>query len=235
MAFYVMDGTGSLSRAAPFTLPAAPAEMAGEVDDVYGFAMQRDPITGRVLALVNFKSGHVLQWEMRDEGGRLAATLVRHWKVATQPEGMVADDSGGWMMSARKTAGIWRVPGQDRGRPLAEAVDRIPSACLPRDDVEGLGIWDDGIDRFLVASAQGIHRAAVYRLSGDPASCVALVEVAAGTVDGGDRNRPARGHRRGAAGLPRWPSGDDGRPERGLHHQLQAGELGRHRPGLAPE
>lgn len=184
MAFYVMDGEGVLSRADPFTLPAAPAAMAGEVDGIYGFAMQRDPATGRVFALVNFKSGHVLQWQMTDAAGRLGATLVRHWKVASQPEGMVADDAGGFIYLGEEDAGIWRVPADPAALALAEAVDRIPSACLPRDDVEGLGIYDGGRDRYLVASAQGIHRAAIYRLSDAGADCVALVGIAAGTVDG---------------------------------------------------
>jgi len=184
MAFYVMEGDGTLSRADPFTLPAAPAEMAGEVDDVYGFAMQRDPATGRVFALVNFKSGHVLQWEITGASGTLSATLVRHWKVATQPEGMVADDAGGFIYVGEEDAGIWRVPADPAAAPLAEVVDRIPGDCLPRDDVEGLGIYDNGRDRFLVASAQGIHRAAIYQLDAAGASCVALVEIAAGAVDG---------------------------------------------------
>ena len=166
MAFYVLEGDGTLSRADPFTLPAAPADMAGAVDDVYGFAMQRDPATGRVFALVNFKSGHVLQWEMTGDSGRLAATLVRHWQVATQPEGMVADDAGGFIYVGEEDAGIWRVPADPAAAPVAEAVDRIPSPCLPRDDVEGLAIYERGRDRFLikdevaeVEADQGFHAA----------------------------------------------------------------------------
>lgn len=204
MAFYVMEGDGTLSRADPFTLPAAPADMAGAVDDVYGFAMQRDPATGRVFALVNFKSGHVLQWQISDEAGRLGATLVRHWQVATQPEGMVADDAGGFIYVGEEDAGIWRVPADPAAAPVAEAVDRIPSPCLPRDDVEGMAIHDRGRDRYLVASAQGIHRAAVYRLDAAGAHCVALVGVAAGAVDGVTETD---GLDVTAAALPGYPQG----------------------------
>ncbi len=204
MAFYVMEGDGTLSRAEPFTLPAAPADMAGAVDDVYGFAMQRDPATGRVFALVNFKSGHVLQWQISDAAGRLGATLVRHWQVATQPEGMVADDSGGFIYVGEEDAGIWRVPADPAAAPVAEAVDRIPSPCLPRDDVEGLAIHEGGRDRYLVASAQGIHRAAIYRLEPAGAHCVALVGVAAGAVDGVTETD---GLDVTAAALPGYPQG----------------------------
>jgi 3-phytase len=50
--------------------------------------------------------------------------------------------------------------------------------------VEGLAILDGPV-RYLVASAQGIHRAALFRLDGEAMpTCEALVEIAPGTVDG---------------------------------------------------
>jgi 3-phytase len=54
--------------------------------------------------------------------------------------------------------------------------------------VEGLAILDGaghGSGRYLVASAQGIHRAALFRLDGEhPPFCEALVEVGPGAIDG---------------------------------------------------
>ena len=119
----------------------------------------------------------------------VSITLSPHsdstWQVASQPEGMVADDGAGHIYVGEEDKGIWRYPLDPALPATAFAVDTIPSDCLPRDDVEGLAIHDSPKGRYLVASAQGIHRAAIYRLEGEAAPvCTALVEIAAGPVDG---------------------------------------------------
>ena len=98
---------------------------------------------------------------------------------------MVADDVAGHIYVGEEDVGIWRFP-LDPSQPATPlAVAAIPSDCLPRDDVEGLAIHDSPKGRYLVASAQGIHRAAIYRLDGDALPvCTALVEVAAAAIDG---------------------------------------------------
>jgi 3-phytase len=181
LVFYVIDAAG-VRHAEPFAHPAIPADLPG-VKNIYGFAMAQGP--SGTYALVNFKSGHVLQYRIKEAGSQLQLTLARHWQVATQPEGMVSDDAAGHIYVGEEDAGIWRYP-LDPSLPAdAIAIDTIPSACLPRDDVEGLAIHDSARGRFLVASAQGIHRAAIYRLEGEAVpSCTALVEIAAGAVDG---------------------------------------------------
>ena len=181
MVFHVIAADGTIRQAAPFAHPAAHPEVP-DTTYIYGFAMAQD--AGGTYALVNFKSGHVLQYRITEADGRLALSLVRYWKVATQPEGMFADDAAGHIYVGEEDVGIWRFPLSPEAAPDPFVVDAIPSACLPRDDVEGLALHDDGINRWLVASAQGIDRAAIYRLRGeDKPDCVALVEVAAGALD----------------------------------------------------
>jgi 3-phytase len=181
LVLYVIDGA-DVRHAEPFAHPAIPADIEG-VKNIYGLAMAQD--ASGTYALVNFKSGHVLQYRIEDVAGHLTLTLARHWQVGTQPEGMVADDVAGHIYVGEEDVGIWRFP-LDPGRPATPtAVAAIPSDCLPRDDVEGLAIHDSGKGRYLVASAQGIRRAALYRLDGDAVPvCSALVEVAAGAIDG---------------------------------------------------
>lgn len=181
MVFHVIDAGGNIRRAAPFAHPAADAQVPG-TSHIYGFAMAQD--AGGTYALVNFKSGHVLQYRITETGGQLALALVRHWQVASQPEGMFADDAAGHIYVGEEDVGIWRYPLSPDAAPAPLVADAIPSTCLPRDDVEGLALHDDGTNRWLVASAQGVDRAAIYRLRGeDKPDCVALVEVAAGTLD----------------------------------------------------
>lgn len=181
LVFYVIEND-ALRQAAPFALPAIPPGMP-EVDDIYGFTMGQD--AGGTYAFANFKSGHVLQYRIETTAEPLSLTLVRHWRLGSQPEGMVADDRAGHVYVGEEDVGIWRFPLSPEQLPTAVAVDTIPSACLPRDDVEGLAIHDGATARYLVASAQGIHRAAIYRLDGDALpTCQALVEVAPGAIDG---------------------------------------------------
>jgi 3-phytase len=181
MVFHLIGPDGTIRRAEPFAHPAADPQVP-ETTYIYGFAMAQD--AGGTYALVNFKSGHVLQYRITEAEGQLALTLVRHWKVATQPEGMFADDKAGHIYVGEEDVGIWRYPLSPEAAPEPFVVDAIPSACLPRDDVEGLALHDDGTTRWLVASAQGVDRAAIYRLRGeDKPDCVALAEVAAGTFD----------------------------------------------------
>jgi len=182
IVLYVIEDA-RVRQATPFAHPPVPAELAGRVDDIYGFAMGQN--AEETFVLVNYKSGHIVQWRLRDAGGQIALDFVRIWQVGSQPEGMLVDDAAGHVYIGEEDVGIWRYPLDPTSDPTATAIDTIPSPCLPRDDVEGLAIWDDGTDRYLVASAQGVHRAAIYRLEGDMVpNCIAQVEIAAGSVDG---------------------------------------------------
>jgi 3-phytase len=181
LALYLLDGDG-LRPATPHLVPAIPEGVEG-VDDIYGFAMAR--LGDEVHAIVNFKSGHVVQWRLRDMGGTIGTELVRVVKVGSQPEGMVADDAAGHLYIGEEDVGIWRFPLDPAVTAVPQAVATIPSDCLPRDDVEGLAIHDSPAGRFLIASAQGVHRAAIFRLEGEALpACVGMVEIVAGAVDG---------------------------------------------------
>lgn len=184
LVFYTIDAAGTVARAAPFAHPAAPAALVDVVDDIYGFALQRDPASGRIFALVNYKSGHVLQWELINAGAGLQTRFVRMMQVGSQPEGMVADDTAGHIYVGEEDVAIWRFDGAPEAGTVATRVAAIGDACLPVDDVEGLAIYDGADRRFLVASAQGIHRAALFDLGAEGLPCAALVEVAAGAIDG---------------------------------------------------
>lgn len=172
---------GALRPATPWQHAAIPPD-APEADDIYGFALGVDP-AGAVSAFVNFKTGHVAQWRVHEAQGTLALEHVRTWRVPSQPEGMVVDDAAGMLYVGEEDAGIWRFP---LAGGEGERVAQVPSDCLPRDDVEGLAVVE-GPTRRLVASAQGVHRAAVFRITDEGLECEAMVEVAPsadGALDG---------------------------------------------------
>ncbi len=180
VVLYLIEG-GEVRRAIPWQHAAIPP--GTEADDIYGLAMGQDG--GGTYVLVNFKSGHVAQWRVHEAQGTLWLEPVRTLRVGSQPEGMVADDRAGHLYVGEEDRGIWRFPLSPEGGTEGTEVATIPSDCLPRDDVEGLAILDGERGRFLVASAQGVHRAALFRLEGEaPPACEALLEVSPGAVDG---------------------------------------------------
>lgn len=185
LVFYVIHADGQIEHASPFAFDAVPADLAGDIKDVYGSALMRDPETGRVFAVVNYKSGDVIQWEVTSEGEALSMNFVRHLSVPSQPEGMVSDDRAGQLYVGEEDAAIWRFPAWPEGGSEGETIATVPSDCFPRDDIEGLSIYDSPDGHYLIASSQGIHRAAVFDLDQPGTPCVGLVGVEAGeTVDG---------------------------------------------------
>ena len=181
LVFYIIEN-GTLRHAEPFAHPAIAADIAG-INNIYGFTMAQD--AAGTYAVVNFKSGHILQYRITEIAGQIALSLARRWQVATQPEGMTADDRAGHIYVGEEDAGIWRYALSPDAPATALPIDMIPSDCLPRDDVEGLAIYDGPEHRYLIASAQGIHRAAIYTLTGEAKpACTALIEIAAGAIDG---------------------------------------------------
>jgi 3-phytase len=180
IVLYIVED-GVVRQASPWQY-AAIAPDAPEADDIYGFTFGQD--AGGIYAIANFKSGHIVQWRVYEAQGTLALQHVRTLHVPSQPEGMVADDRAGHLYVGEEDQGIWRFQLSPQGGVEGQLIAAIPSECLPRDDVEGLAIFD-GPSRYLVASAQGIHRAALFQLNGDEEPvCQALVEIAAGPVDG---------------------------------------------------
>lgn len=168
---------GQVRPATPWRHAAIPPD-APEADDIHGVALGRT--NGETYAIANFRSGHIAQWRIHEAPGTLALEQARTLRVASQPEGMVADDPAGHL-HVGEDVGIWRFPLAPEGVRVAA----IPSSCLPRDDVEGLAVYDRVEGRWLVASAQGVHRTALFRLDGEAAPlCEALVEIVPDAVDG---------------------------------------------------
>lgn len=181
VVLYLIEG-GEVRRAVPWQHAGIPPD-APEADDIYGLALAQDASGTSVF--VNFKTGHVAQWRVHAAQGTLALEHVRTLRVPSQPEGMVADDEAGHLYVGEEDAGIWRFPLSAEGGTAGKLVVAIPSPCLPEDDVEGLAVVGEGQPRRLVASAQGVHRAALFLLDGEaPPVCEALVEIAPGVVDG---------------------------------------------------
>lgn len=127
-------------------------------EEVYGLCMYQSKITGKFFVFVNDKNGVVEQWELSAEGDKVAGRLVRNLKLASQVEGMVADDESGMLYIGEEDKGIWKFD--------AEPAGSVDGSLIPMSgekdngnitfDIEGLAVYKVADnDGYLIASSQG--------------------------------------------------------------------------------
>ncbi|MGF7029453.1 3-phytase [Paenibacillus mucilaginosus] len=137
--------------------------IVSSMSEVYGFSLYHSLKTGKYYALVLGKEGEFEQYELFDNGkGFIDGKKVREFKLATQSEGIVADDEYGRLYIAEEEAGVWLYgaePGDGDVRETVAAVDGVKLTA----DVEGLTLYyaEDG-EGYLIASSQGSSSYAVF-------------------------------------------------------------------------
>ncbi len=152
-------------------------ETVGSSPEIYGICAYRSSQTGALYVFANFKNGLVLQFSVDDKDTSLNFTEVRRFKVASQPEGMVADDELGQIYVGEEDKGIWRFGAEPNDSAVGKLVDSVGSAQLGMDDVEGLAIYATGPGSgYLLASSQGTHSYALYdRITNEPRGTFRIV------------------------------------------------------------
>lgn len=129
----------------------------GGTGEGYGVCLRRDG--DALLAYSVLKEGAIHEFRIA-LGATLTATPLRTMRVATQPEGCIADPQDGTLYVGEEDAGIWRfAPGASDGR-LVAPVDNKQLVA----DVEGLALLRENGKAWLVASSQGDNTYAVFSL-----------------------------------------------------------------------
>lgn len=151
VAFFRLDGTsGELTPIG--RIEAGPGEG-------YGFCMARSP-DGIVHTFLNTKEGTIYHQRVSTDGG-VEVLGTRTMTVPSQPEGCVVDARNGTLYVGEEAVGVWRF---DLETGEGELVVRVAPDQLVA-DVEGLALAPSGEDGgYLIASSQGDHTFAVYRL-----------------------------------------------------------------------
>ncbi|OEZ72714.1 3-phytase precursor [Janthinobacterium sp. HH103] len=147
MMLFTINASGEVAEAGRF--PTG-------LKSIYGMCLYQ-PAGGGVQAFINDKDGTFQQYRIGLEGGKFSATLLRSFKVDTQPEGCVADDANGRLFLGEETRGIWTTSA-DAARPDALTMV-LPVGANLAADVEGMAIYrkpgakpDTG---YLIVSSQG--------------------------------------------------------------------------------
>ncbi|MES2322664.1 MAG: phytase [Pseudomonadota bacterium] len=128
------------------------ARFATGLPEVYGICLYR-PREGGLDVIVNDKSGTFRQYRIGRSGAQWSGTLAREFKVASQPEGCVADDRNGRLFVGEEKRGVWTLAAQADQAARLTLVLGVGKHLRP--DVEGMAIYHGAQAAYLVVSSQG--------------------------------------------------------------------------------
>ncbi len=128
------------------------ATISTPLQDIYGLCMYQDS-NGLMYTFANDSNGTFLQYALSADGSSVTGELVREFKVATQPEGCVADDQLGQLFIGEEDVGIWTLGAGAQDSTSLHSVATVGG--LLHDDVEGLALYRKNGRSVLLASSQG--------------------------------------------------------------------------------
>ncbi|WP_332876634.1 phytase [Massilia sp. S19_KUP03_FR1] len=126
--------------------------IATGLNEIYGMCLYR-PVDGGLQAFVNDKDGRFQQYRIDLKAGQYSGTLLRTFKVASQPEGCVVDDKRARLFLGEEKRGVWTTSA-DTSQPDALKMVLPVGADLAA-DVEGMALYQAGKADYLIVSSQG--------------------------------------------------------------------------------
>ena len=130
----------------------AAGEIATPVTDIYGLCLFKAP-SGEIYSFANDKDGTFVQHRLYAKGDKVQGELVRQFKVASQPEGCVADDRNQRLFLGEEDVAVWAVDARPDQPATLTSVIRVGEQV--HDDIEGMGLYQTEKDNYLVISSQG--------------------------------------------------------------------------------
>ncbi|ACO76751.1 Phytase domain protein [Azotobacter vinelandii CA] len=143
VAFAIDRASGELREAGEISTPLA---------EIYGICLFQ-PAPGELYAFANGKDGSFRQYRLYDAGGRVAGEPLRGFRVASQPEGCVADDRRQRLFLGEEDTGVWALDARPDAPVELQSVIRVGADLQA--DVEGLALYRGAAHDYLVVSSQG--------------------------------------------------------------------------------
>lgn len=106
-----------------------------------------------MYAIANGKDGTFVQYRLSAPNGVVQGELVRQFKVASQPEGCVADDQRQRLFIGEEDVGVWAVDARPEQPATLSTVIKVGPQLHA--DVEGLALYQSNARDYLVISSQG--------------------------------------------------------------------------------
>lgn len=138
------------------------------IDDIYGFCFAFDRENQKPYCVINGKNGLVQQFEMIYVRGKIQLEIRRSIQFESQTEGMVADSELGHLYVGEEGGGIWKIPiDVSKGDTTFLLANSDNSNANIVYDIEGLSIYKQNGQGYLVASSQGNFSYAVFDRTGN--------------------------------------------------------------------
>ncbi len=143
LTLFTIDAKGTVAES---------IRIATGLNEIYGMCLYR-PVDGGLQAFVNDKDGRFQQYRIDLKAGQYSGTLLRTFKVASQPEGCVVDDRRARLFLGEEKRGVWTTSA-DASKPDALKMVLPVGADLAA-DVEGMALYQAGKADYLIVSSQG--------------------------------------------------------------------------------
>ncbi|WP_035375414.1 phytase [Pseudoduganella violaceinigra] len=143
LVLYTIDTAGTVAEAARFPTP---------LERIYGICLYQ-PEGGGLSAFINDKDGSYLQYRIGRKAGAFTASIVRRFRLASQPEGCVADDRNARLFAGEEKRGVWTIDARADNKAEPKLVMQVGGPL--RADVEGMAIYHGAKASYLVVSSQG--------------------------------------------------------------------------------
>jgi 3-phytase len=148
---------------------AEAARITTDLDKIYGTCLYQ-PVTGGLEVFVNNKDGRFQQIRIERSDQHFTGRVVRRFKLASQPEGCVADDRNAKLYLGEEKHGIWLASADAGSEPALRMI--LPVGQQLSADVEGMAIYYGSKHDYLIVSSQGdnsylvLDAQAPYRVRG---------------------------------------------------------------------
>ena len=133
-------------------------EVPTALPEIYGFCMYQS--ASGTYAIANDKDGRFHQFRLNLTDRNWGAERVREFKVASQPEGCVADDRRQTLFVGEEDRAIWVLDAEPEASSDMVKLDGIGEHLT--DDIEGLTFYRGETQDYLVASSQGDNTYVIY-------------------------------------------------------------------------
>ena len=177
--FTVKHPTGEL-------IEATETPLISSVGEVYGICLYHDKQSGKLFSFINGKDGMVEQWELSaSPDQKISGSVVRTFNLASQPEGMVADDETGILYIGEEEQCAWKYDAKPDGNNTGK---RIPlsdkSNSMIAFDIEGVTLYKGHSGKgYLLVSSQGNNSYAVFEREGNN-KYIGSFAIKDGAIDG---------------------------------------------------
>jgi len=131
----------------------------------YGFTLYRSATSGLYYAFTTSTKGAIKQFQLSDQGGKVAGTQVRSWSVGSTTEGCAADDANATVFFSQESKGVWKVGAEPGASTPGSLIAKVNDSSGLAADVEGIAVYRGaGNAGYLLVSSQGSSEFKVYDL-----------------------------------------------------------------------